>query len=282
MQLGDAYRRAGRTPEAIRAYTRVVDEFPESAYVSDARPKSTSSRPNASAAAPAEQSPPRLRRRRSRRDSRPSWRMPIDLRMRLPSRRPALELPSMTRPLRIVVVDDPLATAHTLGRRARPPRLRAGRPRGATLSRRWSTLPRREEPWDLLVVSALHPDGLADHALDWVAPARARTARSSLSCPGEVAANDEAVLKAVRGGARDYVGSDDEARFVAAVVRELARPDRPTRGGARHRRPEPAAARPGSPAGHAEDGGGGPPRRRHRPRLQQPRAGDRPATPRCC
>jgi predicted negative regulator of RcsB-dependent stress response len=37
MQLGDAYRRAGRTPEAVRAYTRVVDEFPESAYVSDAR-----------------------------------------------------------------------------------------------------------------------------------------------------------------------------------------------------------------------------------------------------
>jgi predicted negative regulator of RcsB-dependent stress response len=37
MQLGDAYRRAGRTPEAIRAYTRVVDEFPESAYAADAR-----------------------------------------------------------------------------------------------------------------------------------------------------------------------------------------------------------------------------------------------------
>lgn len=37
MQLGDAYRRAGRTPEAIRAYTRVVDEFPESAYAADAK-----------------------------------------------------------------------------------------------------------------------------------------------------------------------------------------------------------------------------------------------------
>jgi tetratricopeptide (TPR) repeat protein len=37
MQLGDAYRRAGRTPEAIRAYTRIVDEFPESAYAADAK-----------------------------------------------------------------------------------------------------------------------------------------------------------------------------------------------------------------------------------------------------
>ena len=37
MQLGDAYRRAGRTPEAIRAYTRVVDEFPDSAYAADAK-----------------------------------------------------------------------------------------------------------------------------------------------------------------------------------------------------------------------------------------------------
>jgi hypothetical protein len=37
MQLGDAYRRAGRGPEALRAYTRVVDEFPESAYAADAR-----------------------------------------------------------------------------------------------------------------------------------------------------------------------------------------------------------------------------------------------------
>lgn len=37
MQLGDAFRRAGRMPEAIRAYTRIIDEFPESAYASDAR-----------------------------------------------------------------------------------------------------------------------------------------------------------------------------------------------------------------------------------------------------
>lgn len=37
MELGDAYRRAGRLPEAVRAYTRVVDEFPKSVYLADAR-----------------------------------------------------------------------------------------------------------------------------------------------------------------------------------------------------------------------------------------------------
>jgi tetratricopeptide (TPR) repeat protein len=37
MQLGDAYRRAGRVPEAIRAYTRISEEFPQSPYAQDAR-----------------------------------------------------------------------------------------------------------------------------------------------------------------------------------------------------------------------------------------------------
>jgi predicted negative regulator of RcsB-dependent stress response len=37
MQLGDAYQRAGRTPDAVRTFTRVVDEFPQSPYLSDAR-----------------------------------------------------------------------------------------------------------------------------------------------------------------------------------------------------------------------------------------------------
>jgi predicted negative regulator of RcsB-dependent stress response len=37
MELGEAYRRAGRLPEAVRAYTRVVDEFPKSVYLADAR-----------------------------------------------------------------------------------------------------------------------------------------------------------------------------------------------------------------------------------------------------
>jgi predicted negative regulator of RcsB-dependent stress response len=37
MTLGDAYRRAGRLPEAVRAYTRVVDEFHKSVYLADAR-----------------------------------------------------------------------------------------------------------------------------------------------------------------------------------------------------------------------------------------------------
>ena len=37
LQLGRAYARAGKKDEAIRAFTRVVDEFPQSAYAADAR-----------------------------------------------------------------------------------------------------------------------------------------------------------------------------------------------------------------------------------------------------
>ncbi|MGE3843961.1 MAG: tetratricopeptide repeat protein [Vicinamibacterales bacterium] len=37
MQLGRAYELAGKRAEAMQAYQRVVDEFPDSAYVGDAR-----------------------------------------------------------------------------------------------------------------------------------------------------------------------------------------------------------------------------------------------------
>jgi TolA-binding protein len=37
MKLGRAYARAGKKEEAIRSFTRVVDEFPQSAYAADAR-----------------------------------------------------------------------------------------------------------------------------------------------------------------------------------------------------------------------------------------------------
>ena len=37
MQLGRAYVRAGKKEEAIRAFNRIVDEFPQSLYASDAR-----------------------------------------------------------------------------------------------------------------------------------------------------------------------------------------------------------------------------------------------------
>lgn len=37
MQLGEAYQRAGRTPDAMKTFTRVVDEFPQSPYLQDAR-----------------------------------------------------------------------------------------------------------------------------------------------------------------------------------------------------------------------------------------------------
>jgi predicted negative regulator of RcsB-dependent stress response len=37
MQLGRAYVRAGKKEEAVRAFNRIVEEFPQSVYVSDAR-----------------------------------------------------------------------------------------------------------------------------------------------------------------------------------------------------------------------------------------------------
>jgi TolA-binding protein len=37
MNLGRAYARAGKKEEAVRSFTRVVDEFPQSAYAADAR-----------------------------------------------------------------------------------------------------------------------------------------------------------------------------------------------------------------------------------------------------
>jgi len=37
MELGRTYLRAGRKDEAARAFTRIVDEFPQSIYVSDAK-----------------------------------------------------------------------------------------------------------------------------------------------------------------------------------------------------------------------------------------------------
>jgi outer membrane protein assembly factor BamD (BamD/ComL family) len=37
MQLGRAYLRAGKKEDAARAFNRVVEEFPDSLYVADAR-----------------------------------------------------------------------------------------------------------------------------------------------------------------------------------------------------------------------------------------------------
>ncbi len=37
MQLADAYRLAGRVPDAVRTYSRVADEFPDSPYAADAK-----------------------------------------------------------------------------------------------------------------------------------------------------------------------------------------------------------------------------------------------------
>ena len=40
MQLAEAYRLAGRVPDALRAYARISDEFPESPFATDAKAES--------------------------------------------------------------------------------------------------------------------------------------------------------------------------------------------------------------------------------------------------
>jgi outer membrane protein assembly factor BamD (BamD/ComL family) len=37
MALGRTYAKAGRADEAARAFSRIVDEFPQSVYAADAR-----------------------------------------------------------------------------------------------------------------------------------------------------------------------------------------------------------------------------------------------------
>jgi len=75
-------------------------------------------------------------------------------------------------------------------------------------------------PCDLLVVGALHPDHLADRLLERVGHDGAAPPLV-LVVPGPTPTNDAEVLRALRGGAWDYVGADDVTRFAATVERVL-------------------------------------------------------------
>src|SRR5262245_43187967 len=75
-------------------------------------------------------------------------------------------------------------------------------------------------PCDLLVVSALHPDLLADRLLERVGH-DAAAPPLVVVVPGPTPTNDPEVLRAFRAGAWDYVGADDVTRFAATVERAL-------------------------------------------------------------
>jgi two-component system cell cycle sensor histidine kinase/response regulator CckA len=75
-------------------------------------------------------------------------------------------------------------------------------------------------PCDLLVVGALHPDYLADRLLERVGH-DAAAPPLVLVVPGATPTNDAEVLRALRGGAWDYLGADDATRFAATVERVL-------------------------------------------------------------
>jgi signal transduction histidine kinase/CheY-like chemotaxis protein len=77
-------------------------------------------------------------------------------------------------------------------------------------------------PCDLLVVGALHPDHLAERLLERVGH-DAAAPPLVVVVPGATPTDADAVLQALRGGAWDYVGADDVARFAAMVERALDR-----------------------------------------------------------
>jgi two-component system cell cycle sensor histidine kinase/response regulator CckA len=77
-------------------------------------------------------------------------------------------------------------------------------------------------PCDLLVVGALHPDHLAERLLERVGHDGAAPPLVVV-VPGPTPTNDDAVLQALRGGAWDYVGAEDQTRFAATVERALDR-----------------------------------------------------------
>jgi signal transduction histidine kinase/CheY-like chemotaxis protein len=130
---------------------------------------------------------------------------------------------SIVRPLRIVVVDDPLGSAHALCAAIEAhgfaPTVREIHSRsdldGALA----------EGPCDLVLLAALHPDGLGDVVLDLLAGHRSAPPIVFVA-PGEVPGNTPAVLDVVRRGAREYLGSDDVVRFAAAIEREVCSRDR--------------------------------------------------------
>ena len=77
-------------------------------------------------------------------------------------------------------------------------------------------------PCDLLVVGALHPDHLAERLLERVGH-DAAAPPLVVVVPGDTPTNADEVLRALRGGAWDYVGAEDVTRFVAVVERALDR-----------------------------------------------------------
>ena len=77
-------------------------------------------------------------------------------------------------------------------------------------------------PCDLLVVGALHPDHLAERLLERVGH-DAAAPPLVVVVPGDTPTNADDVLRALRGGAWDYVGAEDVTRFAAVVERALDR-----------------------------------------------------------
>lgn len=127
----------------------------------------------------------------------------------------------MTRPIKVLLADDPLGSAHTLLRSLDDHGISPAVQEVRTIADLSASL--ASAPCDLIVVSVLHPDQLADRLLEWLGPDPSAPPIIVVA-PGDTPSNDPAVLRSLLQGARDYVGSEDVMRFAAAVRRALTVP----------------------------------------------------------
>ena len=126
----------------------------------------------------------------------------------------------MPRPCSVVLADDPVASGRRLLDALRRFDLEPDIAHAVSAADAMALL--AVAPCDLIVVGALHPDHLADRLLERVGH-DAAAPPLVVVVPGATPTNDEAVLAALRGGAWDYLGSDDTARFAAAVEHAVDR-----------------------------------------------------------
>jgi two-component system cell cycle sensor histidine kinase/response regulator CckA len=126
----------------------------------------------------------------------------------------------MPRPFSVVLADDPVASGRRLLDELRRFDLEPVIAHAVSAADAMALL--AVAPCDLIVVGALHPDHLADRLLERVGH-DAAAPPLVVVVPGATPTNDDGVLRALRGGALDCLGSEDATRFASVVERALDR-----------------------------------------------------------
>ena len=220
MQLGRAYDKAGKTADAIRAFTRIGDEFPDSPYAGDAKTEADRLKARAGARLTCAVSHGIVRRRPPAPPIGSGALRKVPIAGVARPRRSSDGARPMPRAFSVVLADDPVSSGR---------RLLAGLTRfdlepiiAHAVSAADAMALLGVAPCDLLVVGALHPDHLAERLLERVGH-DAAAPPLVVVVPGDTPTNADEVLRALRGGAWDYVGAEDVTRFAAVVERALDR-----------------------------------------------------------